>query len=139
MKHADPPADISVLLDEILIGASGDDEQLRALHQAFEDNLSLPADAYVIGEPVEVLEIGYDGNSRRGLTARCQRERGEHVIAAADVVFGEGADGARYIAAYRRWLGLVEPTVLTDAAPARGPRRHKLARETSTSAGPSSW
>lgn len=39
----------------------------------FEDDVSLPCDAFVIGEPVEVVEINYDGNTRRGLTARRHR------------------------------------------------------------------
>jgi len=48
-----------------------------------------------------------DGNERRGLTARCRREDGsEHVVAASEVVFPEGSVGERYMAAYRKWLGL---------------------------------
>jgi hypothetical protein len=95
------------LLDEILTDAYGDDEQIWALRQAFEDDVTLPADALVIGEPVEVLEIDYNGNSRLGLTARCRRQDGgEHMVAASEVVFPEGSDGARHVAAYRKWLGL---------------------------------
>ena len=40
---------------------------------ASSDSVALPADAFVIGEPVEVVEVDYDGNARRGLTARCRR------------------------------------------------------------------
>jgi hypothetical protein len=59
--------------DPILTDADGDEEQLGALHQAFEEYVPMPADAFVIGEPIEVFEIAYDGNARRGLTARCRR------------------------------------------------------------------
>ena len=97
------------LIDEIITDAYGDDEQLWAFRQAFEDNIGLPAEALVVGEPVTVMTIDYDGNERRGLTARCRREEGsEQVIAACDLIFPEDSVAARYMAAYRRWLG-IEP------------------------------
>jgi len=98
---------LNEMIEEITVDAYGDDEQLWAFRQAFEDNVMLPADAFVIGEPVSVVEIDYDGNERRGLTAKCRREDGsEYVVTAADVVFLEGTSGARHIAAYRKWLNL---------------------------------
>jgi hypothetical protein len=99
------------LIDEIIVDAYGDDEQLWAFWQAFEENVVVPAEAFVVGEPVTVLTIDYDGNKRRGLTARCRREEGsEQVIAACDLIFPEGSAAARYMAAYRTWLG-IEPHV----------------------------
>lgn len=100
-------AGLDELIEEITIDAYGDDEQLWAFRQAFEDALSLPADGFVIGEPVAVVEIDYDGNDRRGLTAKCRRaDSSEHLVGTADVVFPEKSSGARYVAAYRKWLGL---------------------------------
>jgi len=97
------------LIDEIITDANGDDEQLWAFRQAFEDKVVMPAEALVVGEPVTVIAIDYDGNERRGLTARCRREEGvEQVIAACDLIFPEGSVAARYGAAYRNWLG-IEP------------------------------
>jgi hypothetical protein len=81
-------ADLDELIEKITVDAYGDDEELWAFRQAFEDDVTLPSDGFVIGEPVSVTEIDYDGNERRGLTARCRRENGsEHVVAASDVVF----------------------------------------------------
>jgi hypothetical protein len=101
--------DLNRLLDEIILDAYGDDEQLWAFRQAFEDNVAMPIEAFVVGEPVTVMMIDYDGNERRGLTAKCQREDGvEQMIAACDLVFPEGSTAARYLAAYRKWLG-IEP------------------------------
>jgi hypothetical protein len=95
------------LIDEILVDAYGDDEQLWAFRQAFEDNVVLPAEAFVVGGPVTVMMIDYDGNERRGLTAKCQRGDGvEQVIAACDLIFPEGSTAARYLAVYRKWLGM---------------------------------
>jgi hypothetical protein len=100
-------ATLDELIEEITVDAYGDDEQLWAFRQTFEDDIILPADGFVIGEPVSVVEIDYEGNERHGLTAKCRREDGsEHVVAASELVFPQGSRGARYIAAYRRWLGL---------------------------------
>jgi hypothetical protein len=64
----------------------GDDEQLCAFRQAFEDNIALPAEGSVVGEPVLVLAFDYDGNERRGLTAKRRGADGrKHAVAAADV------------------------------------------------------
>lgn len=107
--RGEEPPEPDRLIEEIIVDAYGDDEQLWAFRQAFEDNVVLPAEAFVVGEPVTVMMIDYDGNERRGLTARCQREEGvEQVIAACDLIFPEGSTAARYLAAYRKWLG-IEP------------------------------
>jgi hypothetical protein len=85
MARAKWPEGTDELLEEILTDARGDDEQLWAFRQAFEDSVQMPADAFVVGEPVEVLQIDYDGNVRRGLTARCRlpqvaRARPAHAV-----------------------------------------------------------
>lgn len=101
--------ELNDLIEQIVVDAYGADEQLWAFRQAMEDDIVMPADAFVVGEPVTVLEIDYDGNERRGLTVRIRREDGsEHCLAASDVAFPEGSRGADYVAAYRTWLG-VEP------------------------------
>jgi hypothetical protein len=99
---------IDNLIEDILVDAEGG-EQFWAFRQALEDECCLPREAFVIGEQVTALSIDYDGNERRGLTARCQRKDGsKHVIAACDLAFPRGTTAALHIAAYRRWLG-IEP------------------------------
>jgi hypothetical protein len=105
--RAKDSAELEGWIDEIITDAYGDDERLWAFRQVFEDNVVLPAEAFVVGELVTVITIDYDGNERRGLTARCRREEGaEQVIAACDLIFPEGSAAARYLAAYRMWLGI---------------------------------
>jgi hypothetical protein len=49
------------LLEEILVDAYGEDEQLWAFRQVIEDEVSLPTEGAVIGEAVQVTQIDYDG------------------------------------------------------------------------------
>jgi hypothetical protein len=117
--------ELDALICNIIVDANGEDAQLRAFRQAFEDALSLPADGFVIGEPVAVISVDYDGNERRGLTARCRRENGsEHIVAAADVAFPANTSLFPYLAAYRKWMGL-DPSPAGDIAPLRGSRLYK--------------
>ena len=117
------------LIEEITIDAYGDDEQLWAFRQAFEDDVALPADGFVIGEPVSVIAVDYDGNERRGLTARCRCEdESEYVIAVPDVVLPQASAGARYIAAYRRWLNL-DPYPAGTQKTSRRRRQHKATED----------
>jgi hypothetical protein len=101
--------ELNDLVDDITVDADGDDEQLWAFRQVIEDEVAMPSDAFVVGEPVTILEIDYDGNERRGLTAKLRRQDASvHVISASDLIFPEGSKGADYMAAYRTWLG-IEP------------------------------
>ncbi len=113
------------IIEEIIVDAYGDNEKLSAFRQAFADNVKLPADGFVIGEPISVIEVGYDGNERRGLTARCRREDGsEHVVAVSEVVFHAASTGARHIATYRKWLNL-DPFPAEGQVSPRRERQHK--------------
>jgi len=108
MKNKKANDELDVLIDEIIVDAYGDDEQSWAFRQVLEDELELPKEAFVIGEPVTVLTLDYE-NERRGITARCRREDGtEYQVAACDLFFPRSTTAARYVAAYRKWLG-IEP------------------------------
>jgi tetratricopeptide (TPR) repeat protein len=119
-------ANLDQLIEEITVDAYGYDEQLWAFRQAFEDSISVPCDGFVIGEPVSVVAFEYNGNERRGLTVRCRRDDGsEHVVAALDVELPARTSAARYLASYRKWLGL-EPFPHEVAPPSRRKRQHKV-------------
>jgi hypothetical protein len=98
------------LLEEILVDAYGEDEQLWAFRQVFEDEVALPTEASVIGEAVSVTKIDYDGNPQRGLRATCRKADGKtYDVAFADVEFAASAKAAPYLKAYRQWLGVPAP------------------------------
>lgn len=117
--------DLGELIQDIIVDAYDDNEQLCAFRQVFEDNVSLPASAFVIGEPVSIIGIDYEGSELRGLTAKLRRDDGsEYVVAVCDVVFPEKSAGARYVAAYRKWLGL-DPYPAAAPPPSTGKRKGK--------------
>ena len=115
-------ASLNELIDEITVDAYGEDEQLWAFRQAFEDSIEVPCESTVVGVPVRVLKFDYDGNERRGLTATCRRDDGtKYVVAASEVVMSPSTLGRRYLAAYRKWMGL---------APVKRDVRGKTGRQT---------
>ena len=96
------------LLVQILGEVRDDDGQLWALHRAIHGAVALPLDVHVVGEPLVLVAVEYDGNARRGLVARCRGGDGsEHRIGLADVEMPARTPGARHVAAYRAWLGIV--------------------------------
>jgi hypothetical protein len=85
----------------------------------------LPLDVHVVGEPLVLVTVEYDGNARRGLVARCRREDGsEHRIGLADVEMPARTPGARQVAAYCAWLGIIPAAGASPTTP-RSRRQHK--------------
>lgn len=121
--------DLDELIEEIIVDCYGGDEQFWGFRQVLEDEIPFPVDAFVIGEPVSVVVIDYEGDKRRGLMATCRRKDGsEHVVSACDVVIPQGWKGARYLAAYRKWMDL-EPYPAVAAGLGRPGRQHVVAAD----------
>jgi tetratricopeptide (TPR) repeat protein len=119
------PADIDALIGRILVDAHGEDESMIAFYEEFRGNVQFPQDALVAGQPLSVHEVDYDGNVLRGLVATSVTENGEtHTIGLADVVFPTSSKASRYLAAYRKWLGL--PDSAAPAGRPKRPRHHKM-------------
>ena len=108
-------ADAKTLLAEIIVDAGNEDEQLWAFRQWFEERFRDPLHGFMLGEPVLVSDIRYNGNPRRGLTARCQKLNGEtYEVGLADVELVDGSAAAPSLAAYRKWLGLDSTRYLAE-------------------------
>lgn len=125
MPKRHTPADIDALIEKILVDAHGEDEGMTAFYEEFRRNVPLPQDAFVLGQPISVREVDYDGNVLRGLVATCVTESGEtRTIGLADVVFPASSKASRYLAAYRKCLGLSEPAAPAGRSKQR--RHHKI-------------
>jgi hypothetical protein len=93
------------VIEMIIVDASDDDEQLSAFVTVFEDEVTLPAEASLLGSPVTVLEFDH-AEMLRGPFVRCRSAHGEGEIALADVCFPADTVAAWIHAAYRHYLGL---------------------------------
>lgn len=100
---------IDDLLEEILVDAYGAGEQLAAFEEAFTGSVRFPFRATIVGTPVEVVRVVFEGDERRALTAVCRREGQRYRVPLADLAPGPVTHETHLLlAAYRRWLGLPE-------------------------------
>ncbi|MAQ14213.1 MAG: cytoplasmic protein [Sandaracinus sp.] len=110
--------EVDEILEDLLVDAYGESEQLCALCEGISEALELPIEAQVVGVPVSLRALDYE-DARRRLVVRCRRSDGsEHQVDFADVALPADAPGAPYLAAYCAWLG-VEPKLATPTAAAR--------------------
>ncbi len=110
----------------ILAGAKTEDQQLRALEAAAQGEVALPADAFVVGEPVTATAITYSGHPRAGLTLWGVRGDRRFSVGLADVAFPPGSAGARFVSLYRAWLGFGELSSDPDVQNATPAARHAV-------------
>jgi hypothetical protein len=98
--------DLGELIEQITVDAYGD-EGYWSFRQAFEDDVRFPLDATIVGTPISITGIDFDGDERRGLVATVQRDATTTTISLLDVEIPASQPTAnRLLAAYRRWLGI---------------------------------
>ena len=98
--------ELDALIEQITVDAYGD-ESYWSFRQAFEDDVVFPFDATLVGVPISVTGIDFDGDERRGLVAIVQRNGVMATISLLDIeVPGTEPTANRLVAAYRRWLGI---------------------------------
>jgi hypothetical protein len=123
-----PERETDELLEQILVDAYGEDEQLWAFRQVIEDDVPLPLEGTVIGETVRVTRVDYHGNPQRGLLATCDKPDGRtYQVALADVQFPDDSPASQYLRAYRQWLGASSTPKPRQSEARRGTRSSKAA------------
>ena len=113
----------------IVAGAKTEDQQLRALEAAAQREVALPADAFVVGEPVTAAAITYSGHPRAGLTLWGVRGDRRFSVGLADVAFTPGSAGARFVSLYRAWLGFGELSSDPEPYSATPATQHKVTND----------
>ncbi|MCB9795273.1 MAG: tetratricopeptide repeat protein [Alphaproteobacteria bacterium] len=115
-------ARLDQLLEETLVDAYDEDEQLTAFCAAFEDLLRTPMRATVLGQPVEVVSVDYPAGPHRGLTAACVLPDGSrHEVTLVDVRWPSMTTAWLLAGAHRRWVGLEPFPEAAKAPPAPAP------------------
>lgn len=98
---------IDDLIEEIIVDAYGEHEQLWSFRQVFEDDARFPFRGRVVGVDVKVASVYFDGDERRGLVAVCRREGEVHKVSLLEVtpVGPLPLRTRQLVDAYRRWAG----------------------------------
>ncbi len=96
--------DVDDLVAQITVGSRDWDDKVSAFLPVLFDEVALPAEATLLGMPVEVTEFDFLGDGR-GLLARCIRADADQYLALVDLEFPPGSVAAWLHAAYRRLLG----------------------------------
>ncbi len=97
--------DQEALLEEILVDAYRDAEQMVAFHCAVSE-LPWPREARLGDMPVTIHGVDWDGQPYSGLEASVRYEGHSFDVLFKGLVFPEGTLHALHVAAHRRWLGL---------------------------------
>jgi hypothetical protein len=101
-RHADPELDS--LIEDITVDCHDEDEQLQGFENAFDEEATFPCPGTVIGEELEVLQVG-QADGRRELIATCKRNGRRYDIALLDIDIHADPATSRLLAAYHRWAG----------------------------------
>jgi hypothetical protein len=56
------PGSLNDVINELAAEAGSDDERIWNFQQARQENIWLPCEGVVIGEPITVIAFDYDGN-----------------------------------------------------------------------------
>ncbi len=99
-------AELDDRIEEIIVDAYGDYEQLASFACVLDELLDVPVSATAMGEAVQLMAIE-DGGSRLGLRATVKRPTGTWTVALVDITVDPVShpEVAMTVAAYRRWLG----------------------------------
>jgi len=105
MPSDDDSTPIEELVDQITVDAYGDEAYWSFL-QTLNDHLTFPLAATVLGIPVLVIAVDFDGDERRGLTATVTRDDHTSTMSILDLELNDHeTDAKRLPAAYRHWFG----------------------------------
>jgi hypothetical protein len=96
-------AELDELVEQAVVDAYGDDEQMTGFYTMIEDNLALPFTTTVLG--VEAKVEGVDLTDS-GIVAICSRGAHRQAIPILDLPLPvPPPPGSEWIAAYRHWAG----------------------------------
>jgi Calcium binding len=93
--------ELDELVEQAIVDAYGDDEQLVGLYTMISDNLALPFTTTVLGVEADVVKVDVTDS---GIVAICAHGADRQAISILDLRLPVPAPpGSEWIAAYRRW------------------------------------
>ena len=96
-------AELDELIEEVLVDAHNDSEQLGSFECVIADS-DLPVAAEALGMECTLVEVVFDGDERRGLVGVIDLDGRRHRLSLLDVTITDVAsEAAQLLAAFRRW------------------------------------
>jgi Calcium binding len=93
---------LDAMIEEAIVDAYNDEEQITGLFTMLEEHLALPFDTEMLGITVTVTKI--DLTASNEIVAICRRDAHKQTIPILDLPLpAPRPDGAEWIDAYRRW------------------------------------
>ena len=93
---------LDAMIEEAIVDAYNDEEQITGLFTMLEEHLALPFDTEMLGITVTVTKI--DLTAGNEIVAICRRDAHKQTIPILDLPLpAPRPDGAEWIDAYRRW------------------------------------
>ena len=93
--------ELDALVEQAIVDAYNDEEQLGGFAVMIEDNLEVPFETTVLGVTVTVQKVTQAGS---GIVADCVHDGHHQAISVLDLPLPEPPPkGAQWIAAYRHW------------------------------------
>lgn len=100
-----PKTELDRMVEEAIVDAYGESEQVTGLYTMLEDNLALPFATVVLGVKVTVEKLDITDDDQIVAVCRCGRER--QTLPLLDLALPEPAPkGWQWIDAYRYWSRL---------------------------------
>lgn len=96
-------AELDELVEQAVVDAYGDDEQMTGFYTMIEDHLALPFTTTVLGVEAVVEDVDLTDT---GIVAICSRGAHRQAISILDLPLpAPPPRGSEWIAAYRHWAG----------------------------------
>ncbi|MFF4779350.1 calcium-binding protein [Microtetraspora fusca] len=104
MTRRPPKEHLDELIEQVIVDAYTDEEQLSSFQMMIGDNLAVPFETNMLGLQVTVTAIDFRVGS--GIVAICRHGRQRQAIGILDLPLPDPPPaGAEWIDAYRRWAG----------------------------------
>jgi hypothetical protein len=104
-KHpkAQTPAELDQLIEEAVVDAYNESEQITGFYTMIDENLAVPFMTEILGVAVTVEKVDLTGDEQ--IVAVCRRGRLRQRVPILDLPLPEERpEGAEWIDAYRRWV-----------------------------------
>ena len=95
-------SELDEMIEEALVDAYGESEQVTALYTMIEENMSFPFESVILGAKVQIEKVDLTDDER--IVFVCRRRRERLLLDVRELRYSNPPpDGWKWIEAYRHW------------------------------------